>query len=139
MPARAHAVFPNAQIYSLGGATEASIWSIQFPLDEDSLDNRIPYGYPLAGQGIHILGYDLTMCPRGVPGDIWISGQGVALGYARQPELTAEAFRDIPGLGRCYRTGDIGLFNHEGFVEFLGRKDRQVKVSGHRIELGEIE
>lgn len=139
LPKRIKKVFPNADLHSLGGATEASIWSIHYPLCEDSLEKRVPYGYPLANQGIHILGYDCVTCPRGVLGDIWISGDGVAVGYAAAPELTEQVFREIPGLGRCYKTGDVGVFNHEGFVEFGGRKDRQVKIDGHRIELGEIE
>lgn len=139
LPGRAMAVFPHARINSLGGATEASIWSIQFPLAADSLDSRIPYGYPLDNQGIHVLSYDLRTCPIGTRGELWISGVGVASGYANDPERTAAAFVDIPGLGRCYRTGDQGIFNDQGFVEFCGRLDRQVKVSGYRIELGEIE
>jgi amino acid adenylation domain-containing protein len=138
-PKRIMEVFPHARVYSLGGATEASIWSIQYPLEADSLAKRIPYGYPLSNQGIHVLSYDRIACPRGVIGQIWISGDGVAEGYASEPGLTAAAFQEIPGLGRCYKTGDLGIFNHEGFVEFCGREDRQVKVAGFRVELGEIE
>lgn len=118
MPSRIRRVFPNAHVYSLGGATEASIWSIQYPLQDDSLEKKTPYGYPLTNQGIYILGYDGTICPMGVPGEIWISGAGVAAGYVAAPELTAQSFREIPGLGRCYRTGDLGVFNHEGYVDF---------------------
>ena len=138
-PRRVSEVFPNARIYSLGGATEASIWSIQYPLQENSLEKRIPYGYPLENQRIHILSYDRVACPRGVVGQIWISGDGLATGYASAPEITKAAFQEVPGLGRCYKTGDLGIFNHEGFVEFCGREDRQVKVAGFRVELGEIE
>ncbi|MGV0421678.1 amino acid adenylation domain-containing protein [Corynebacterium simulans] len=139
LPARAMDMFPNASINSLGGATEGSIWSIHCPLQRDSLENRIPYGYPLANQGIHVLAPDGVHCPVGVPGEIHISGLGVAQGYAADPERTAAAFGDVPGIGRCYRTGDVGIFNAEGFVEFLGRRDRQVKIAGFRVELGEIE
>ena len=92
LPGRAMAVFPHARIHSLGGATEASIWSIQFPLAADSLDSRIPYGYPLDNQGIHVLSYDLRNCPIGARGELWISGVGVASGYANDPERTAAAF-----------------------------------------------
>ena len=139
LPARAEEIFPNATINSLGGATEGSIWSIHYPLQSNSLESRIPYGYPLANQGIHILAPDNVRCPIGVPGEIHISGVGVAQGYAANPKLSAAAFVDIPGLGRCYKTGDIGVFNAEGFVEFRGRRDRQVKIAGFRVELGEIE
>ena len=139
LPERAQMVFPAADIHSLGGATEGSIWSICYPLAADSLRHRIPYGYPMSNQGIHILGTDLSHCPIGVPGDIFISGLGVARGYCADPQRTAAAFLEIPGLGRAYRTGDVGVFNEERFVEFLGRSDRQVKIAGHRIELGEIE
>lgn len=138
-PKRIHEAFPNAKMESLGGATEASIWSIRFPLDVDSLVNRVPYGYPLSNQEIYVLGVDGISCPIGVEGEIHIGGIGLAQGYIGEPERTSAAFISHPTLGRLYRTGDMGVFNNEGFVEFRGRKDRQVKIAGHRIELGEIE
>lgn len=137
--ARAREVFPNAAVLSLGGATEASIWSICIPISEDSFAEGIPYGYPMRGQRVYVLGADGYPCPVGIPGDIWIGGAGVARGYTADPQRTEAAFRDLPGIGRAYFTGDRGVFSQRGYIEFLGRRDRQVKVAGHRIELGEIE
>ena len=137
--ARTRDVFPNARIISLGGATEASIWSICIEVDENSFDGAIPYGYPLRGQRVHVLGPDRRPCPLGVPGDIWISGNGIARGYIGDPKRTAAAFVELPNIGRSYDTGDRGVMGDNGYIEFLGRRDRQVKVAGHRIELGEIE
>jgi acyl carrier protein len=80
--------------------------------------------------------------PIGVPGEIYIGGDGVARGYWRRPELTAERFVEHPCSARgakLYRTGDLGRFKPDGVIEFLGRIDHQVKIRGHRIELGEIE
>ncbi|MDR0416479.1 MAG: amino acid adenylation domain-containing protein, partial [Propionibacteriaceae bacterium] len=139
LPARAAALFPDAAVYSLGGATEGSIWSIMCPLGGPADPSRIPYGYPLANQRIHVLGYDDAVCPVGVPGEICIGGAGVAAGYRGEPDKTAAAFQQVEPFGRLYRTGDVGLFNAQGYVEFLGRRDRQVKIRGHRVELGEIE
>lgn len=138
LPARARRLFPTADIYSLGGATEGSIWSIYFPLDDSTTLVTAPYGYPLANQQMYVLGFDNRPCPVGVPGEICIGGRGVALGYRGEPDKTAAAFVHTP-YGRLYRTGDVGVFNAHGYIDFLGRRDRQVKIRGHRIELGEIE
>lgn len=137
--ADAEAAFPNATVNSLGGATEASIWSIQIPVHPDSFTEAIPYGRPMRGQRFFVLGLDKAPCPTGVPGELWIGGGGVARGYAADAERTAAAFHNLPGIGRVYRTGDLGVFSDKGYIEFLGRVDRQVKIAGHRIELGEIE
>jgi amino acid adenylation domain-containing protein len=139
LPARAAALFPAAAVHSLGGATEGSVWSIAYPLDGPGDPSRIPYGYPLDNQTIWVLGYDDRLCPIGVPGEICIGGAGLAAGYRGEPDKTAAAFGQVEPFGRIYRTGDVGLFNRAGYVEFLGRRDRQVKIRGHRIELGEVE
>ncbi|MDN6425644.1 amino acid adenylation domain-containing protein [Acidipropionibacterium jensenii] len=139
LPARCRRLLPHAEVFSLGGATEASIWSIIHPLDGYCDATAVPYGSPLANQTIHVLGFDRRPCPVGVPGEIWIGGAGLALGYCGDPDRTAASFRDVRPFGRLYRTGDMGVFNAHHWVDFLGRRDRQVKVRGHRIELGEIE
>lgn len=128
-------------VMSLGGATEASIWSIHFPIESvDPSWKSIPYGYPLPNQQCHVLDDNLAPCPDHVAGDFYISGIGLAKGYWRDSEKTANSFIRHPKTGeRLYRTGDMARFHPEGYVEFLGREDGQVKVQGYRIELGEIE
>ena len=94
---------------------------------------------PLANQTYYVLNYRLEDCPIGVTGELYIGGKGLAQGYYRDPEKTAEAFIEHPAYGRIYRTGDYGVMTEKGYIIFQGRKDYQVKISGHRIELGEIE
>lgn len=131
---------PGANIYSLGGATEGSIWSIYYPVKEmDSTWNSIPYGYPLANQTMHILNGLAQQCPVNVPGEIYIGGKGVASGYDNDIEKTKAQFIQHPRYGYLYRTGDYGVMRPQGYMEFLGRKDFQVKIQGMRIELEEIE
>lgn len=140
LPDKIRRKFPNAEIISLGGATEASIWSIYYPINEvKAAWKSIPYGYPLANQTMYVLGYDKKALPAGVEGDIYIGGVGVALGYQNDEEKTNAAFIQHPVYGRLYDTGDRGCFSHEGYMVFCGRKDNQVKIHGNRIELGEIE
>ncbi|MET3035905.1 amino acid adenylation domain-containing protein [Chryseobacterium sp. NRRL B-14859] len=132
---------PSVQLISLGGATEASIWSnfhIYKGLQPDW--NSIPYGRPLSNQGFRILDEQMRDCPEWKSGDLFITGTGLALEYFNDPELTQERFFPHPEDGeRMYKTGDLGRYMPGGEIEFLGRKDKQVKIRGHRIELGEIE
>jgi amino acid adenylation domain-containing protein len=141
LPDRIRAVVPNAEIWSLGGATEASIWSIARPIHRvDPSWPSIPYGRPMANQSFYVLDEDLRPCPTLVPGDLYIGGMGLAKGYWADPEKTAKAFITHPAWKiRLYRTGDRGRFLASGEIEFLGRRDLQVKIGGFRIELGEIE
>ena len=150
---------PATHILSLGGATEASIWSIIHPIDEiDSDWPSIPYGRPMSGQTWHVLDEHLNPCPAWVTGELYIGGSGVARGYWNQPALSATRFIPNPFAddpSAClYRTGDLGRIRlrasdakskgdalQEGMalIEFQGRDDQQVKINGYRIELGEIE
>lgn len=142
LPARLRALAPQAQLISLGGATEASIWSIFHPIAATAWPNwtSVPYGRPLANQTFHVLDDAFEECPVWVPGQLHIGGVGLALGYLGDESKTAAAFVHHPRTGeRLYRTGDLGRWRPEGVIEFLGREDTQVKVQGHRIELGEIE
>lgn len=129
------------EVVSLGGATEASIWSIIYPVDQVEPDwNSIPYGYPLCNQSFHVLNHQLEPCPDYVPGDLYIGGIGLAKGYWKDEAKNQASFIVHPHTGeRLYRTGDTGCFRPEGYIEFLGREDSQVKIRGYRIELGEIE
>ena len=141
LPGQVRSLFPNAQVMSLGGATEAAIWSVfhdaTAALPEQG---RIPYGKPLANQRIMILDQNLSVRPVNVPGEIYIGGVGLAMGYLGDAEKTAERFIRHPRDGeRLYRTGDLGRYLPDGSIEFMGRNDFQVKIRGHRIELGEIE
>ncbi|TPQ17731.1 AMP-binding protein, partial [Streptomyces sporangiiformans] len=141
LPDRIRDVAPHGQVISLGGATEASIWSIWHPVGElDPAWPSIPYGRPLANQTFHVLDAELCPVPTWVPGELFIGGVGVARGYWGDPGKTAERFLSHPVTGeRLYRTGDLGRYHPDGTIEFLGRNDHQVKINGYRIELGEIE
>lgn len=131
----------KAQLTSLGGATEASIWSILYPIDHvDSSWQSIPYGTAMRNQQIYILDHKHEPCPNWVEGDIYIGGIGLSLGYWGDQEKTDAAFINHPVThARLYKTGDKGRRLPDGNIEFLGRSDFQVKIQGHRIELGEIE
>ncbi|MEM9273746.1 MAG: amino acid adenylation domain-containing protein, partial [Cyanobacteria bacterium P01_F01_bin.143] len=133
--------YPNASVVSLGGATEASIWSIFYPIENvDQNWKSIPYGRPLANQYFKILNNNLESCPLWVTGDLYIVGQGLAECYWQDPEKTDASFIIHPQTQeRLYKTGDLGRYLPDKNIEFLGREDFQVKVNGYRIELGEIE
>ncbi|MGX1887245.1 amino acid adenylation domain-containing protein [Streptomyces sp. NPDC055287] len=141
LPDRIRQIAPNARVVSLGGATEASIWSVCFPVDRvDPAWPSIPYGQPLAHQSWHVLDDRGRDAPAWVAGDLYIGGAGLALGYWGDREKTEAAFVRHPRTGeRLYRTGDLGRYLPSGDIEFLGRSDFQVKVQGFRVELGEIE
>ncbi|MGY6501051.1 MAG: MupA/Atu3671 family FMN-dependent luciferase-like monooxygenase [Acidimicrobiales bacterium] len=135
---------PDTRITNMYGPTETTIWSTTWPLDGDL--TSIPIGTPIANTRIYILDPTLQPLPPGVPGELWIGGDGVVRGYHERPELTAERFVPDPfrtGEHRMYRTGDLARWSsaNDGaaVIEFLGRTDHQVKIRGYRIELGEIE
>ncbi|MNK51473.1 Tyrocidine synthase 3 [compost metagenome] len=144
LPERIRAIFPNARVISLGGATEATIWSNYYPVEHVSAyQSSIPYGKPLANNYFYMLDEDGNPVPEGVAGELYIGGVGVARGYMNDPQRTERSFVPNPflpdGAGRMYRTGDLGRLLPDGNMEFLGRKDYQVKIRGYRVELGEVE
>lgn len=124
-------------LINLYGPTEASI-DVTYLICNKEM-NVVTIGKPIANTCIYIMNNN-SLCGIGVPGEICITGEGLAAGYLNLPELTEEKFIDNPyGLGRMYRTGDLGRWQQEGNIEYLGRIDEQVKIRGFRIELGEIE
>ncbi len=141
LPDQIRRVLPKANVVSLGGATEASIWSILYPIGKvDANWKSIPYGKAMRNQSFHVLKQDFAPCPALVPGQLFIGGVGLAKGYLHDEQKTNASFVVNPANGeRLYRTGDLGRFLPDGNIEFLGREDFQVKVQGYRIELGEIE
>ncbi|BCE07341.1 non-ribosomal peptide synthetase [Bacillus paralicheniformis] len=140
LPATIKKTFKNAEVISLGGATEGSIWSIYYPIQKVEEDwKSIPYGKPLANQKIYVLNQNKQLCPVGVEGELYIGGAGVASGYIHDQEKTDHSFIHHQELGYIYKTGDYGVLKEDGYVEFLGRKDSQVKIRGYRVEMGEIE
>jgi amino acid adenylation domain-containing protein len=142
LPPRVWQSRPDVTMVSLGGATEASIWSILHPISRsDCQEASIPYGSPrsMRGQAVWVLNEKLEPSPVEEEGELFIAGVGVALEYWREPELTAQAFLEHPTAGRIYRTGDLGRLRSDGEIILHGRKDSQVKIGGFRIELSEIE
>jgi amino acid adenylation domain-containing protein len=133
----------NARLENLYGPTEASIDVTFWNCELETLAGSVPIGRPIANTRIHILDERMQALPPGVPGELYIGGVGLARGYLKRPDLTAERFVpdsiSISGGERLYRTGDVARYWKDGVIEFLGRADRQVKVRGNRIELAEVE
>jgi len=138
----AQELLPRGQsLWNLYGPTETTIWSTGTRVETAA--GPISIGRPIDNTQIYILDDLLQPVPVGVPGNLYIGGDGLACGYWNRPELTAERFlahpfRSRPG-DRIYKTGDVARYLPNGQIEFLGRKDNQVKVRGYRIELDEIE
>lgn len=129
----------GAEVYNLYGPTETTIWSTVHHVT--SAEDLVPIGKPIANTAIYILDENLQPVPRGVAGELYIGGDGLARGYLKRPELTAEKFVPDPFAPgkRMYRTGDLARWLPGGVVQYLGRQDHQVKLRGFRIELEEIE
>jgi acyl-coenzyme A synthetase/AMP-(fatty) acid ligase len=131
-----------AHYYNSYGPTECTVAATTYAVSgADAQAQRIPIGKPIANTQVYILDQHGQLVPLGVEGEICIGGAGLARGYLNQPALTREKFIPNPFAPgeRLYRTGDTGRFTPGGDLEFLGRKDKQVKLRGYRIELGEIE
>jgi amino acid adenylation domain-containing protein len=134
----------KGEIHNMYGPTETTIWSTTFRVED--VDTSVSIGKPIANTQVYLLDSDLNPVPIGEIGELFIGGDGVARGYWKRPELTAERFVVIPALGpdrgdigKIYRTGDLARFLPDGNIDFLGRADYQIKLRGHRIEPGEIE
>jgi mycobactin phenyloxazoline synthetase len=139
---RLRALAPALRFAGLGGATETAIhntifeidWSTELPADCTAL----PYGTPLPNNACRVVNGVGGDCPDWVAGELWVTGRGIARGYRGRPDLTAERF--VVHDGRTwYRTGDLARYWPDGTLEFVGRADHRVKLSGYRVELGEVE
>ncbi len=127
----------GAELWNMYGPTETTIWS---SVSKVATTGPVTVGKPIANTQMYILDEQLEPAPLGVPGELCIGGDGLAVGYFKRDELTAEKFIANPfGDGRIYRTGDLARYLPDGDIECLGRTDYQIKIRGFRMELGEIE
>lgn len=135
--------FSGIKIINGYGPTENTTFSLTYSINEHEINQPIPIGRPLSNRSALILDENYQLVPVGVSGEIYLGGAGVSAGYLNRTELTKEKFLPHPYSekpdAKIYRTGDVGRWLSNGNIEFLGRKDEQVKVRGYRIELGEIE
>lgn len=128
------------QFYNAYGLTEATVWSTIAQINNE---NELSIGRPIFNTQIYILDSYLQPVPIGIPGELYIGGDGLARGYLNQPQLTSQQFIANPfnhkAEERLYKTGDLATFKPDGNIKYLGRIDQQVKIRGFRVELGEIE
>ncbi len=131
------------RLANLYGPTESTTFACWYLVEDVSeAATTVPIGWAIANTQLYILDSDLYPVPIGVPGELYIGGDGLALGYLHRPALTAERFVPDPfgaSGARLYRTGDVARYRPDGAIDFIGRVDFQVKIRGLRIELGEIE
>ncbi len=130
----------RAELINLYGPSEACINTTTWKCTQG--EDRVPIGKPIANAENYVLDTELNPCPIGVIGELFIAGAALGRGYIHQPALTAERFIPDPFSSRgarMYRTGDLARYLPDGAIEFMGRRDFQIKLRGYRIELGEIE
>lgn len=131
----------HGELWNMYGPTETTVWSATSRVE--SGQGPVPIGPPIHNTSFFVLDAFRQLLPIGVPGELYIGGEGVAKGYFKNPQLTSERFIPNPfaktGADRLYKTGDLVRYRSDGKLDFLGRLDTQVKIRGFRIELGEIE
>ncbi len=137
-------VLPQAALFNEYGPTEGTVWcSVYRCQPQEHNTTNISIGRPIDNTQIYVLDAHLQPVPIGVPGELYLGGDGLARGYLNRPELTAERFiahpLSVESGARLYKTGDLVRWRPDGNLEFLGRIDHQIKLRGFRIELGEIE
>ena len=145
---RHYEILPHASLFNEYGPTEATVWSTVFECEPGGNDSSVPIGRPIAGTRAYVLDQHMQPVPVEVPGELYIGGEGLARGYLNQPGQTQKNFvPDIfssqpsseSGEAKLYRTGDLARYLADGNLEFLGRRDLQVKVRGLRVEVDEVE
>ena len=140
---RVFAELPNCRLINGYGPTENTTFTCCYPLkDISKVNGSVPIGFPISNTSVYVLDRQSNPVPIGIPGELYIGGDGLARGYLDRPELTEERFVRNPFSAqgdRLYRTGDLVRYRPTGEIEFIGRVDDQVKVRGFRVELGEIE
>ncbi|HEX8559857.1 MAG TPA: amino acid adenylation domain-containing protein [Pyrinomonadaceae bacterium] len=143
LPARHFEALPGAALFNEYGPTEGTVWASVYECAPRPYETSVPIGRPAPNVQVYVLDDVGGPAPVGVAGELYLGGEGLARGYLRRPALTAERFVPHPFSrepgARLYRTGDVARRRADGDLEFLGRRDEQVKVRGHRIELGEVE
>ncbi|MGN9810962.1 amino acid adenylation domain-containing protein [Micromonospora sp. BQ11] len=131
---------PGVRLHNLYGPTEASVDVSFWECHHVEGASTVPIGRPVANTQLHVLNPAMAPVPDGVIGELFIGGVQLARGYLGRPDLTAQHFVANPfGEGRLYATGDLARYRRDGVIEYVGRKDHQIKIRGHRIEVGEIE
>ena len=135
--------YPEINLINGYGPTENTTFSLTHRINEKDINSFIPVGRPLNNRKVYILNHKHQLLPVGVPGEIYLGGDGISKGYFNRQELTGMKFIPDPfnkkSDSRLYKTGDIGCWLVDGNIKYLGRIDTQVKIRGYRIELGEIE
>src|SRR5258707_2094210 len=135
--------FPEATLLNIYGSSEVAADVTWHEVGEEDVGATVPIGKPISNTQVYVLDENRNPVPVGVRGEIYVGGNGLALGYWGQPELTAERFIENPiapeESERLYRTGDLGRWRRDGEIEYLGRVDGEVKLRGMRIDFGEIE
>jgi len=135
---RVQELYPQLQLVNVYGPTENTTFSLTAPVAENPGD-QIPLGRPITNSTVYVVDPRGRLVPKGVAGELWLGGEGLARGYWQDTETTARQFVPNPfGPGRLYRSGDLGRWREDGQLEFLGRVDNQVKIRGFRVEPDEI-
>ena len=133
----------NIHLVNAYGPTEGSAFTTCYPIDINNFENTdfVPIGYPLNGTTVDLFDEAGRLVPKGAVGEIYIGGDGIAKGYKNRKALTKENFIQNPAYPdeRCYRSGNLGRFLEDNSLQFLGRKDSQIKIRGYRVEVGEVE
>ena len=138
-PTLAHritALFNGAQLVSVGGPTETTLWNIMHPIESSDIRKKqIPYGKPISNSQYYVLNESMEDRPVWVTGELYCAGVGLAKGYWKDDQKTESTFIRHPHTGeRLYQTGDLGRYLPDGNIEISGRTDAQLKIRGHRIE-----